>query len=72
MLTGILVPISFFALVLGIVYLAIRKKERMAMIEKGIDPSIFVTQKKTVVPFVKMGNVSHWIRRWTCHSQSSG
>jgi len=55
MLTGILVPISFFALVLGIVYLAIRKKERMAMIEKGIDPSIFVTHKKQSFPSLKWG-----------------
>ena len=55
MLTGILVPISFFALVLGIIYLSIRKKERMAMIEKGIDPAIFVTHKKQSFPSLKWG-----------------
>lgn len=31
-----LVPISFFALIFGIVYL--RNRERMAMIERGMDP----------------------------------
>ena len=55
MLTGILVPISFFALVLGIIYLSIRKKERMAMIEKGIDTAIFVTHKKQSFPSLKWG-----------------
>ena len=54
MLTGILVPISFFALVLGIVYLTIRKKERMVMIEKGVDPSTFVT-KEWSFPSLKWG-----------------
>lgn len=43
----IIVPIVFFALVFGIVYLAIsaRNKERMALIEKGADASIFYTGK---------------------------
>jgi len=54
MLTGILVPVSFFALVFGIIYLAIRKKERMAMIEKGVDPAIFVT-KTWSFPSLKWG-----------------
>lgn len=38
----ILVPLGFFAMVLAIVYLGIRKKERMALIEKGADASTFV------------------------------
>ena len=44
----IIVPIVFFALVFGIVYIAIsaRNKERMALIEKGADASIF-NQEKT-------------------------
>ena len=44
----IVVPIVFFALVFGIVYVAIaaRNKERMALIEKGADASIFYSGKK--------------------------
>jgi hypothetical protein len=41
MATEFLIPISFFAMVFGIVYLVVRRKERLAMIEKGADPSIF-------------------------------
>jgi len=33
--------LAFFAMVYGIVYLAIRKKERQMLLEKGADPSIF-------------------------------
>ena len=42
--TEILVPLGFFAMILAIVYLSIRKKERMALIEKGADASAFVTK----------------------------
>jgi Na+/H+-dicarboxylate symporter len=47
-LEGIIVPIVFFALVFGIVYIALsaRNKERMALIEKGADASIFYSGKK--------------------------
>ena len=41
-----LIPISFFAMVYGIVYLIIRRKERLALIEKGADASIFESSKK--------------------------
>jgi hypothetical protein len=41
-LVGILVPLSFFAMVFGIVYLA--KREKMAMIERGMDPRRYKTQ----------------------------
>ena len=34
----IFVPLAFFALIFGIVYL--RNKERMAMIERGMDPRL--------------------------------
>ena len=37
---GILVPISMFAMILGIVYMSYRKKERMALIQSGRDASI--------------------------------
>lgn len=41
--TGILIPISLFASIFGIVYLyfSTRNKERLALIEKGADASIF-------------------------------
>lgn len=46
-----LVPISFFLLVFGIVYvfLSVRNKERLALIEKGVDASVFTTEKRNAV-----------------------
>jgi hypothetical protein len=41
-LVAILVPIALFAMVFGIVYLA--KRERMAMIERGMDPRRYKPQ----------------------------
>ncbi len=38
--TEFLIPISFFAMILGIVYMSYRKKERMALIQSGRDASI--------------------------------
>lgn len=40
---GVLIPISLFAAIFGIVYLyfSTRNKERLALIEKGADASIF-------------------------------
>ena len=35
-----LIPISFFAMILGIVYMSYRKKERMALIQSGRDASV--------------------------------
>ncbi len=40
-----LIPIAFFAMIYGIVYLVIRKKERMTLITKGADASIFESKK---------------------------
>jgi hypothetical protein len=37
-MTDILVPISLFAMIFGIVYM--RSRERMAMIDKGINPHV--------------------------------
>lgn len=36
MLTAIMIPLSFFAMIFGIVYM--NKKENLAMIEKGLNP----------------------------------
>ncbi len=44
----IIVPIVLFAMIFGIVYIALsaRNKERLALIEKGAEASIFNTGKK--------------------------
>ncbi|MEM1259760.1 MAG: DUF6249 domain-containing protein [Bacteroidota bacterium] len=49
MAEGLLIPIGFFLMVFGIVYLFLstRNKERLALIEKGADANIFVRQKKS-------------------------
>ena len=46
-LTAILITGITFGTVFGFVYLVIRKKERMAMMEKGIDASVFITKNKS-------------------------
>lgn len=47
-LTEILVPISMFAAIFGILYIffTTRSKERLALIEKGADSKIFLSQGK--------------------------
>jgi len=49
-----LVPVSFFALVYGIFHLFIRRKERLALIEKGVTASIF-NKEADVSPSLKYG-----------------
>ena len=48
----IFVPLSFFLMVFGIVYLiySTRNRERLALIEKGVDASIFLKGKNNGVP----------------------
>jgi hypothetical protein len=41
-LVGILVPLGFFALVFGVVYM--HKRENLAMIEKGMNPKEFANR----------------------------
>ncbi len=43
--TEFLIPIACFAMIYGIVYLLVRRKERLALIEKGIDATIFESSK---------------------------
>ncbi len=43
-----LIPIAFFAMVFGIVFILVRRKERLSMIEKGADASMF--KSKSFVP----------------------
>jgi len=47
-LTGILVPLGAFAMMFGIFYMSItsRNRERMALIERGADPTLFEARKK--------------------------
>ena len=55
---GLLVPLGCFAMIFGIVYLGItsRNRERMALIERGADPALFESKKKTGVSGVmKLG-----------------
>ena len=49
MLAGILIPIAAFATIVGIIYIFIsaRNKERMALIEKGVDAEIFYKKTRT-------------------------
>jgi hypothetical protein len=51
----ILIPIGFFALAFGIVFVVItaRNRERMALIEKGADPKDLVSGKPTVYGVLK-------------------
>ncbi|MGB0836738.1 MAG: DUF6249 domain-containing protein [Flavobacteriaceae bacterium] len=46
-MSEIFIPISFFLAVFAglYVYLTTRNKERMAMIENGVDPSVFVKKR---------------------------
>lgn len=45
---GILVPIAFFAMIFGIVYIVVRKKERMLLIQRGADASAFESKKNEI------------------------
>ena len=47
---GIVIPVSFFLMVFAIVYIAVttRNRERLAMIEKGVDPKLFTTEPRPV------------------------
>jgi len=52
----ILIPISFFLMIFGIVYLiySTRNRERLALIEKGVDASIFMQGKGNGAPAWKI------------------
>ncbi|MHC0439695.1 MULTISPECIES: DUF6249 domain-containing protein [Flavobacterium] len=52
----VLVPLSLFAMIFGIVYLfySTRNRERLALIEKGADASIFLKGKTNGVPAWKI------------------
>ena len=52
----VLVPLSLFLMIFGIVYLiySTRNRERLALIEKGVDASIFLQAKGNGVPAWKI------------------
>ena len=53
---GILIPITFFVALFGMVYLYLttRNKERLALIEKGADAKIFMRGKSHTAPIWKV------------------
>ncbi|TXD85243.1 hypothetical protein ESY86_01505 [Subsaximicrobium wynnwilliamsii] len=53
---GILIPISLFLSVFGIfyLYLSTRNKERLALIEKGVDASVFMRGRQRTAPIWKV------------------
>lgn len=52
----LLIPISFFLVLFGIIYLyfSTRNKERLALIEKGADASIFMRGRQHTAPIWKV------------------
>ena len=44
-LTPVLVLLIIFGFIYGIVYLGVKRKERMTMLERGADPSLFQNLK---------------------------
>ncbi|HMC97431.1 MAG TPA: DUF6249 domain-containing protein [Flavobacteriales bacterium] len=57
MLEDILIPISFFAMSFGIVYLIVtsRHRQRMALIEKGMDPNLIKSNFWVLAGFIAIG-----------------
>lgn len=53
----VIIPITLFAGIFGIfyIYITARNKERMAMIEKGADASMFVTKRNYFAMTLKIG-----------------
>lgn len=53
---GMLIPITFFFMVFGIFYLmySTRNRERLALIEKGVDASIFMKGRTENTPMWKI------------------
>ena len=45
-LTGIFITAIVFGFIFGIFYIFVRKKERLTLIEKGADASIFVSKRR--------------------------
>ena len=52
-LEGLFIPLGLFAMIYGIVYLSVRKKERLALIESGKDAKIFNLESSNVAQSLK-------------------
>lgn len=55
-MVSILIPISFFGTIFGVLYMhyTTRHKERIALIEKGIDASVFYPNEKVKSKFYSL------------------
>lgn len=53
-LTPVLVLSVIFGFIYAVIYIQVRKKERLAMLEKGADPSIFNVEQRPV-SYLKYG-----------------
>ena len=51
-----LIPVSFFLMIFGVFYLmySTRNRERLALIEKGVDASIFMKGRRDSTPMWKV------------------
>lgn len=51
-----LIPVSFFLMIFGVFYLmySTRNRERLALIEKGVDASIFMKGRRESTPIWKV------------------
>jgi len=56
-LTPVLILGIIFGAIVAIVYLGNRKKERMAMLERGVDPSKFLSSGKSSAQSLKYGTL---------------
>ena len=55
MLTGVLTTAVVFGAIVAVVYLSLRKKERMALLQSGHDASFFMNQNKKCFSSLKWG-----------------
>jgi len=54
-ITPIFVTAIIFGFVYNIIFILVRKSERMAMLEKGVDASFFITKPQTSQQALKFG-----------------
>lgn len=54
-MVGVIISLGFFTLVYGIVHLNIRKKERLMLIQAGLDPETYEKNTKPSLTSVKLG-----------------
>ncbi len=54
-LTGIFITAIVFGFIFGVFYIFVRKKERLTLIEKGADASVFISKKRNQSLTFKFG-----------------